>query len=173
MSEAQQLPGWSAGAHAGRYPYWLIAKRRRGRLEVLIAGSTDGRRVLPVFSFAEEANIYLRRSIRGSWQIRPTRAGELVSLLYSLCREVEVVALDPMSDIETDVVNELVSLKRERFVDVLLRRETPATLSPGASRLPQLLDGGRSTSRALCPGNQEVKTDVYEELAGPLPRAGC
>lgn len=134
MSEAQQPPGSSSvGAHVRRDPFWLIAKRRRGRLEVLIERSADGRRVLPVFSFAEEANIYLRLGIRGSWQIRPTRAGELVSLLCSLCSKVELVALDPMSDIETDVVNGLVTLERERFVDVLLRRETPATLSRGRS----------------------------------------
>jgi hypothetical protein len=47
--------------------------------------------------------------------------GELVSLLYGPCREVELVALDPMSDVETDVMNRLVSLERGRFVDVLLR----------------------------------------------------
>jgi hypothetical protein len=88
----------------------------------LTMGLADGRRMLPVFSFEEEAALYLRRGIRGSWRLRRTEAEELVSLLYGLCSEVELVALDPMSDVETDVVNEFVSLERERFVNVLLRR---------------------------------------------------
>jgi hypothetical protein len=143
VSEAQQLPVWSVGTHVRRNPYWLVAKRRRGRLEVLTTELPDGRRTLPVFSFEEEAALYLRHGIQGSWQLRRTQAGELVSLLCSLCSKVELVTLDPMPDVETDVVNGIVSLERERFVDVLLRREASATLSPGAYRLPRLVDGGR------------------------------
>jgi hypothetical protein len=143
VSEAKQLPECSVGSYVRRDPYWLVAKRRRGRLEVLTTALVDGRRVLPVFSFEGEAALYLRNDIRGSWQPRPTRAGELVSLLCSLCSKVDLVALDPMSDVETDVVNALVSLGRERFVDVLLRREAPAPLSPSSSTPPRLAGGGR------------------------------
>jgi hypothetical protein len=140
VSEAQQLPGWSSvGAYVRRNPYWLIAKRKRGRLEVLTTGLAGGRRVLPVFSFEEEANVYLRHGIRGSWQLRQTQAGELVSLLYSLCSNVELVALDPMSDVETEVMNGLVSLERERFVEVLLCR----AISRCSLGTPAL-DSGRS-----------------------------
>ena len=81
----------------------------------------DGRRVLPVFSFEEEAVLYLCLGGQGSWQVRRTGPGELVSLLYGPCREVQLVALDPMSDVETEVMNGLVSLERGRFVDILLR----------------------------------------------------
>jgi hypothetical protein len=90
-------------------------------LEVLTTNLADGRRVLPVFSFEEEAALFLYLGVQDSWQVRRTGAGELVSLLYGLCREVELVALDPMSDGETDVMNRLVGLERGRFVDVLLR----------------------------------------------------
>lgn len=142
MSEAQQLRGWSSvGTHVRRNPYWLIVKRKRGRLEVLTTGLADGRRMLPVFSFEEEGALYLRDGIRGSWQLRPTSAGELVSLLYGPCRKVELVALDPISDVETEVMNGLVSLERERFVDVLLCKAV-SRCSPGTPAL----DGGRSTS---------------------------
>ncbi len=55
-----------------------------------------------------------------------------MSLLYGPCREVELVALDPMSDVDTDVINELVSLKRKRFVDFLLHREASVRGAPGA-----------------------------------------
>jgi hypothetical protein len=81
----------------------------------------DGRTVLPVFSFEEEAALFLCLGAQGGWQVRRTGPGELASLLYGPCREVELVALDPMSDVETDVMSNLVSLKRRRFVDVLLR----------------------------------------------------
>jgi hypothetical protein len=75
-------------------------------------GLVYGRRVLPVFSFEEGAALFLHLGVQGSWQVRRTGPGELVSLLYSPCRGVELVALDPMSDVETDVMNRLVSLER-------------------------------------------------------------
>jgi hypothetical protein len=123
VSEAIELLKGSAHVAGRRNSYWLIAKRRSGRLEVLTTFLSNGRAVLPVFSFEEEANLYLRHGIPGSWQLRRTQTGELVSLLYGLCSKVELVALDPVSDVEIDVVNRLVSLERERFVDVLLRKE--------------------------------------------------
>ncbi len=121
MTQAQQFVGWSVGTAVRRSTYWLLAKRRCGRLEVLTTSLADGRRVLPVFSFEEEAALFLCLGGQGSWQVRRTGPGELVSLLYGPCREVQLVALDPMSDVETDVMSNLVSLKRRRFVDVLLR----------------------------------------------------
>ena len=160
MSEAKQLPEWSVGSYVRRDPYWLVAKRRRGRLEVLTTALVDGRRVLPVFSFEGEAALYLRNGIRGSWQPRPTRAGELVSLLCSLCSKIDLVALDPMSDVETDVVNALVSLGRERFVDVLLRREAPTPLSPSSSTLPRLADGGRG----VCAQTTETRKYSFHQV---------
>lgn len=141
MSEAPQLLKRLVSEPVRRNPYWLIAKRKRGRLEVLTTRLADGRRVLPVFSFEEEAALYIHLRTWSSWRIRRTEAGELVSLLYGLCREVELVALDPMSDVETDVGNGLVSLERERFVDVLLRKAV-SRCSPGTPTL----DGGRSAS---------------------------
>ena len=143
MSDAQQLPGWSVVSYVRRDPYWLVAKCRRGSLEVLTARLPDGRSMLPVFSFEDEATHYLRNGIRGSWHVRRTQAGKLVSLLCSLCSKIDLVALDPMSDVETDDVNRLVSLGRERFVDVLLRREAHPPPSPSSSTLPRLADGGR------------------------------
>ncbi len=130
MSQAPQLVGWSVDAAVRRSPYWLLAKRRCGRLEVLTTSLADGRRVLPVFSFEEEAALFLCLGVQGSWQVRRTGPGELVSLLYGPCRQVELVALDPMSEVETDVMNRLVSVERGRFVDFLLRREASVRLFP-------------------------------------------
>ncbi len=141
MTQASQLVGWSVGTAVRRKTYWLLAKRRRGRLEVLITSLADGRRVLPVFSFEEEAALFLCLSVEGSWQVRRIGPGELVSLLYGPCREVDMVALDPMSYVETDVINKLVSLERGRFVDVLLRSQASWKISPR----------GRSCSSAQLP----------------------
>ena len=121
-SQAPQLIERSANPAVRRRPYWLLAKGRPGRLEVLITSLADGRRVLPVFSFEEEANLYLRLGIPGGWRVRQTESGELLSLLYCLCNKVELVALDPMSADETDVMDRLVSLERGRFMAVLLRK---------------------------------------------------
>jgi hypothetical protein len=130
VSQAPQLVGWSVDAAVRRSPYWLLAKRRCGRLEVLTTSLADGRRVLPVFSFEEEAALFLCLGVQGSWQVRRTGPGELVSLLYGPCRQVELVALDPMSEAEIDMTDRLVSVERGRFVDVLLRREASVRLSP-------------------------------------------
>jgi hypothetical protein len=146
VNKAQQLVGRSVSAAVRRSPFWLLVKRRRGRLEVLTTSLADGRRVLPVFSFEEEADLYLRLGIQGSWRVRQTEIGELVSLLYCLCNKVELVALDPISSIETDVMYRLVSLERERFVDVFLRRETSVRLTPDAAQTSSVFDGRRSIS---------------------------
>jgi hypothetical protein len=98
-------------------------------LELLTTSLADGQRVLPVFSFEEEANLYLRLGIPSGWQVRQTEGGELLSLLYCLCNKVDLVALDPMSAVETNVMDRLVSLERERFMDILLRKETSVRLS--------------------------------------------
>jgi hypothetical protein len=133
VTQAPQLVGCSASTAVRRSRYWLLAKRRRGELEVLTTSLADGRRMLPVFSFEEEAALFLYLGVQGSWQVRQTGAGELVSLLYGPCRGVELVALDPMSDAETDVMNGLVSLERGRFVNVILRRESTKPFGANAN----------------------------------------
>src|SRR5918998_6758535 len=128
VSQAPRLVERSVNAAVRRNPYWLLARRRCGRLEVLTTSLADGRRVLPVFSFEEEAALFLCLGVQGSWQVRRTGPGELVSLLYGPCRQVELLALDPMSEVETDVMNRFVSVERGRFVDILLRREASVRL---------------------------------------------
>lgn len=130
MSEALQLLKGASRAPGRRNSYWLIAKVRRGSMDVFTMGLDDGRSVLPVFSFEEEAALFLRVGAQGCWEVRRVEAGELVSLLYGPCRGVELVALDPVSEVESDVMNKLVSLGRKRFVDVLLRKEASVRLVP-------------------------------------------
>jgi hypothetical protein len=133
VSKALQLLEGSARAPVRRNSYWLITKLRRARVDVLTMGLAHGRSVLPVFSFEEEAALFLRRSVQESWQVRRAEPRQLLTLLCGPYREVELVALDPMSDAEADAVNRLASLERERFIDVLLRREASVRYSPSAS----------------------------------------
>ncbi len=105
----------------GTRPLWLIAKQPCNGLEVFTIGSN----VLPVFSFREEAEMFLGLGYApDGWQLRETTCGELVSVLYGPCRRVEHVALDPMPG-----VVELVSLSRRAFIRTLLASDlTPPAL---------------------------------------------
>jgi hypothetical protein len=108
----------------GRYrssAYWLIATNENGPLEVLTTGLTGGEEALPVFSYEEEAELFLwLGGVREDWQARETTAGELTSLLYGLCLRVKKVALDPLPEMLDEKTVGLVSLNRERFLDLLV-----------------------------------------------------
>jgi hypothetical protein len=105
-----------------RMPFWLIARHDLGRLEALTTEFSDGRRALNIFSFEEEARLFLRLGTHSGWRVRATGLGELVSVLYGPCREVELVALDPLPQREAETVNSLLCVDRERFVGFLLRK---------------------------------------------------
>lgn len=99
----------------GTRSLWVIAEQRCNGLEVFTIG-TD---VLPVFSFREEAEMFLGLGhAADGWQVRETTCGELVSVLHGPCREVRHVALDPLPGMV-----ELVSLSRKAFVSALLTSE--------------------------------------------------
>jgi hypothetical protein len=61
--------------------YWLISRDDNGRSETLTMGR-GGERRLPVFSFREEAEMFLSlRTLGAGWSVKQTTAGELVSVL--------------------------------------------------------------------------------------------
>ena len=77
--------------------------------------------VLPVFSFEEEAEMFLRLGVpEKGWWIRESTCGELASVLYGPCRDVEQVSLDPLPDMVCGEMVGLVSMSREDFVGALL-----------------------------------------------------
>jgi hypothetical protein len=81
-------------------------------------------RVLPVFSFEEEAEMFLHLGGYGysGWRTRESSPGELVSVLLGPCADVEGVALDPLPEMLADATIELVEVERGRFVGQLLER---------------------------------------------------
>ena len=101
--------------------YWLIAKRGVGAPEIFSAGFTK-REYLPVFSFAEEAEMFLKlRALGDEWRSSRFGSGELPSMLFGGLSGVERVALDPIPEIQGDgMITDLLSISRKKFMDDLL-----------------------------------------------------
>jgi hypothetical protein len=105
---------------ATRRSFWLIATRAHGRMEVLTIDA-GGETVLPVFSFQEEGEFFLRlEATEADWWPRETTTGELVSLLLGLCAQVDKVALDPLPGLGKGEIVGLVSTGRRHFVRHLM-----------------------------------------------------
>src|ERR671933_608473 len=112
-----------------RQPLWVLVKHQNnGRIDVLTVEFGDGR-ALPVFSFEEEAEMFLWFRTSGTgWRVRQTTSGELVSMLCGPCVDVEKVTLDPLPlKIPGEAIFDLVSLNREDFVRPLLHKGGPQT----------------------------------------------
>jgi hypothetical protein len=105
-----------------RMQFWLVVRDGVGRMEPLTTELNGGRRALTVFSFEEEATLFLRLCTRRGWRVRATGTGDLLSILTGPCREVELVALDPLPQNEAGALNGLLCVDRQRFVGFLLRK---------------------------------------------------
>ena len=101
---------------------WLIARGDCSlHLKMLTINLCGDREALPVFSFKEEAEMFLQFAVPDKgWFVRETTTGELISVLYGPCAGVERIVLDPLPEIFTEAMTYLVSLRRERFVRVLM-----------------------------------------------------
>jgi hypothetical protein len=92
-------------------------------LDVLTVDPDGDGGYLPVFSFEEEAETFLRLSGddgKSGWWSREATSGELVSVLLAPCAEVKQVALDPLPLSFGGAMVPFVSVKRERFVHDLM-----------------------------------------------------
>jgi len=110
--------------------YWLIVKNENERIESLIDGlAGKGEEALPVFSHEEEAEVFLSLSEAKDdrWRARESTAGELISVLSGPRAGVKEVALDPLPEMVAQRTVGLVSLSRERFMDLVLSRGWPST----------------------------------------------
>jgi hypothetical protein len=106
-----------ARSRATRRPLWLIVNYHNGRMDVLTINPHSEAEALPVFSFEEEAEMFLRLGTPGpGWRARKTTTEELVSLLYGLYVGVKRVTLDPLPVVDGEMVFDLVDLGREDFL---------------------------------------------------------
>ena len=102
------MPGW----------FWLIVKGEAGPMDVLRINVASGEEALPVFSFEDEARMFLEfGALDAGWRVRVTAAGELVSVLFGPCAGVGWVALDPLPGPDGTLWNGLLSIKREAFTE--------------------------------------------------------
>src|SRR3989337_4206636 len=89
-------------------------------MDVLTLGPEENgeEEALPVFSYEEEAEAFLRLQEPGkSWRARETTVEELVSLLYGHCKSIEKVVLDPLPvAVDSRVVVDLTGPGRENFL---------------------------------------------------------
>jgi len=100
----------------------MIARDGEGRLEPLCVHAAGTSRMLPIFSYEEEAQMFLHLGgYEGSgWRARESCAGELASVLLGPCADVEGVALDPLPEMLEDGTIGLVWVGRRRFLGQLL-----------------------------------------------------
>ena len=119
----------------GRRPvlsYWLIAKNENGQIEILTALLAGGGEALPIFSYEQEAELFLAFQAAGSgWQLKESTAGELVSVLCGPCASATEVSLDPLPEMVTEGTLGLVNLSRKRFVNLVLTRGQQMTTGGG------------------------------------------
>jgi hypothetical protein len=111
---------------SGPVSYWLITEKRSNRIEVLTIRADEGQETLPVFSSEEEADIILRfGGVTGGWRARKSGARELISILSGPCAGVKKVALDPSPEMVVEGTVGLVSLLRQGFMNLIMRRSEP------------------------------------------------
>ncbi|MDP8900376.1 MAG: hypothetical protein M3N33_04375 [Actinomycetota bacterium] len=119
---------------------WLIADLTDGNMNVFTIDD-GGERVLPIFSFLDEAEMYVRLQLGSpletpGWGPRASSAGEIVSVLYGPLSDVTRVALDPLPEVCGATVLDLLCVRREAFVLSLVGEGRGAASSAGTTGHP-------------------------------------
>ena len=128
--------------------FWLLARYRTGGMEVLRITLTSGEEALPVFSFEDEAKMFLKLgTLCGGWRVRVTTVGELVSVLFGHCAGVGRVVLDPLPDPFAEAITDLAGMGRDTFMASHLDMQQPPVVRVGAEhrappRPPMRANGG-------------------------------
>lgn len=106
--------------------YWLIARQENGRTKVLTTDIAGEKKVLPVFSYGEEAEMFLGLgALEDGWQVKKSAAVDLLSMLFGPCSNVGRVALDPLPETVTGAMaNVSMCLDRERFMNRFIGDES-------------------------------------------------
>lgn len=98
-------------------PYWLLVRDTDDGSEVLTTKLSNGGRMLSIFSFEEEAEMFLCfRGPRNGWRTREISPGGLRSLFYKTLEEVVCVTLDPIPENSFLDTSALLSITRQDFI---------------------------------------------------------
>ena len=123
------LPGRAAKPRrvprrAGRRRYWVIARDAKdgfGQPDLLTVDLDGTGEALPVFSFEEEAEMFLwLQTTEDGREVREITPGQLVSILYGPCADVGRVMLDPLPEIGARVQISLLGMDRNDFVESVM-----------------------------------------------------
>jgi hypothetical protein len=104
--------------------YWVIAKDAKdgfGRPDLLAVDLDGTGQALPIFSFEEEAEMFLwLQTTEDGREVRETTPEQLVSILYGPCANVGRVMLDPLPEIGARMQNSLLGMDRNDFVESVM-----------------------------------------------------
>ena len=107
-----------AGRRSRTQRYWVIAKDGLGQPDLLTVDLDGAGRALPVFSFEEEAEMFLwLQTTEDGREVRETTPGQLVSILYGPCADLGRVMLDPLPEIGVHMQISLLGMDRNDFVE--------------------------------------------------------
>jgi hypothetical protein len=124
--ETLKTAAWP-GRH--RAMYWLIVERGPDRCRTLTLGTNPDEEALAVFSFEEEALLFLWvEGLAEGWEVTEVAADELAPALSNSCPNR--VALDPLPGPLGGKMVGLLSMEREHFLTSLGRRRVSAMASP-------------------------------------------
>ena len=117
---------------------WLVARLTTDETDVLTLEGGGGR-VLPVFSFRDEAEMYVHLQLgTPGWGPRVFSADEIVSMLLGSLSDVTRVALDPLPEACDKTLLDLLCVPRDAFVRSLLGEEgDPAAPAETSLRRPR------------------------------------
>jgi len=108
----------------GTQRYWVIAKDAKdgfGQPDLLTVDLDGTGEALPVFSFEEEAEMFLwLQTTEDGREVRETTPGQLVSILYGPFAHVGRVMLDPLPEIGARMQISLLGLDRNDFVESVM-----------------------------------------------------
>ena len=129
--EGKLARAWRSGAGVSDGAvYWLICDGTGppGALVLDLAGLG---RTLPVFSFPEEAEMFLRLDgLDGDWEVREGVADDFFPHFFGARAGVESVVLDPLPGAMGDGAAGAVGIGPGRFVDRFLGASAPGAV-PG------------------------------------------
>jgi hypothetical protein len=128
---------------AGTQRYWVIAKDAKdtkdgfGQPDLLTVDLDGTGEALPVFSFEEEAEMFLLlQTTEDGREVRETTPGQLVSILYGPCADVGRVMLDPLPEIGARMQTSLLGMDRNDFVEsVMGARSLDTSYKPSRRRV--------------------------------------
>jgi hypothetical protein len=126
---------------AGTQRYWVIAKDAKdtkngfGQPDLLTVDLDGAEQALPVFSFEEEAEMFLwLQTTEDGREVRESTPGQLVSILYGPCADVGRVMLDPLPEIGARMQINLLGMDRNDFVESVMRARSLDTPYKPSSR---------------------------------------